>query len=581
MNKEHKPAARSNLSGSGLIRDILRVLRVVLCGAFINLLCVSLFHVEGVHIYHLIRPAPNVLHYYLPLTLAFLILAVCRQLNLMPKQIQGSRNKFLIFSAFFIYFMTVFAGNDKEILDEHLKTKTRVENISDFERVPLVSYYAIRRIQMDTTNICVSYTDSAIKDNVRYGIKFCVPLKVPGETQDRLRSRSLWLAETFDTLLEKKSGLDSSKNIGVEKLISAFQKRFLALESNTTGQILYQADEDAQAFIRYEYTLRRNPNYALFNKPFLLEVMKKKPNDINDSEKTFIAYILSWPHRIQGYVFNSIFICCFTMMLCMPLLFRYNFLSARLRRTYHKFDLLLSLQTSIRRHPAIWGLLCIQVSYFLVTRLLYGNPKLQTFIADKSGGLSLDLLNEGQWWRMLTFSFVFLSSDDILIITLLSTLIIGLPVEEQLGFWKTLTLYFLSVVFEVVICLIITPSGIITGSSGIIALFIAFCFLCLWPGKNINRSRGYKALVISYFSFTYLTHLSKNEFGNSSMWDLILSIGLVGLISSEFIHIWRESATNPMNDKTPEPNPQAWSGPILPVLWIDPNPFRSNKPDED
>jgi membrane associated rhomboid family serine protease len=129
------------------------------------------------------------------------------------------------------------------------------------------------------------------------------------------------------------------------------------------------------------------------------------------------------------------------------------------------------LQAAGRRWGAVTlSLIAVNVAMFLVTAVsagIIGNSPLDNYRSPVFVDLSQVpvLVDLGEWWRLLTAAFLHIGPLH-LVLNMLALLVFGSELERQLGRWRFLALYLLSVLGgAAAIQLFGNPAGAVAGAS--------------------------------------------------------------------------------------------------------------------
>lgn len=117
--------------------------------------------------------------------------------------------------------------------------------------------------------------------------------------------------------------------------------------------------------------------------------------------------------------------------------------------------------------------------------LVYAGGSTNTAVLLRSGARSTVLIQDGQWWRLISPVFLHVGLSH-LIINSVTLLYIGRYIEEFFGHWRMLVIYFVSAIFGNLVSAVLMPSTISAGAStAIFGLFGAFLMLGVCFHHNV------------------------------------------------------------------------------------------------
>jgi rhomboid protease GluP len=122
--------------------------------------------------------------------------------------------------------------------------------------------------------------------------------------------------------------------------------------------------------------------------------------------------------------------------------------------------------------------------------LLDGSTDLGTLV--RGGAMVRGLVHEGEWWRVIAFSFVHIGGLHLLV-NVLGLWMLGRLVEDLFGPWRTVAIYAVSAIGGALASLFAVPAGVAAGASGAIFGMVGALFVELSLHRRVHRaawSRG-------------------------------------------------------------------------------------------
>lgn len=132
---------------------------------------------------------------------------------------------------------------------------------------------------------------------------------------------------------------------------------------------------------------------------------------------------------------------------------------------------------SWKNNPVTTVLVTIQVIVFILMTLAGGSTN--NLVLLKFGALSTQLVQAGEWWRLLTPVFVHIGFAHILINSI-TLYFIGIYIEQLFGHWRMLVIYLASALAGNLLSAYLLPMSLSAGAStAIFGMFGAFIMLGL------------------------------------------------------------------------------------------------------
>ncbi|MFZ4405404.1 MAG: rhomboid family intramembrane serine protease [Pseudobdellovibrionaceae bacterium] len=119
------------------------------------------------------------------------------------------------------------------------------------------------------------------------------------------------------------------------------------------------------------------------------------------------------------------------------------------------------------------------------------------------GSLRINVVDQGQYWRLLSSVFTHINLDHLLA-NALGLFIVGVRVEEKMGSLNTILMFCISGLIGAVYSIFYIPMGTVSAgaSGGVFGLYgVFFCLLPYWRSLNISKYSIFLSLVFICKSF--------------------------------------------------------------------------------
>jgi membrane associated rhomboid family serine protease len=111
----------------------------------------------------------------------------------------------------------------------------------------------------------------------------------------------------------------------------------------------------------------------------------------------------------------------------------------------------------------------------------------------RSGALVHGLVHDGEWWRLVTFSFVHVGGIH-LIVNVIGLWFLGRLVEEMFGPWRTVAIFAVAGISAAVASFLASPAGISAGASGALFGLLGAAFIELSLHRKRHRTAWSRAV---------------------------------------------------------------------------------------
>jgi rhomboid protease GluP len=122
--------------------------------------------------------------------------------------------------------------------------------------------------------------------------------------------------------------------------------------------------------------------------------------------------------------------------------------------------------------------------------LLDGSTDVGTLV--RGGAMVRGLVQDGEWWRVVSFSFVHIGGLHLLV-NVLGLWFLGRLVEDLFGPWRTVAIYAVAAIGGALASLFALPAGVAAGASGAVYGLVGALFVELSLHRRVHRaawSRG-------------------------------------------------------------------------------------------
>ncbi len=132
-----------------------------------------------------------------------------------------------------------------------------------------------------------------------------------------------------------------------------------------------------------------------------------------------------------------------------------------------------------------------------ISFFLDGSTDLGTLV--RGGAMVRGLVHEGEWWRVIAFSFVHIGGLHLLV-NVLGLWFLGRLVEDLFGPWRTVAIYAVAAIGGALASLFAVPAGIAAGASGAVYGLVGAVVVELSLHRRVHRApwsgRVWRYLVI-------------------------------------------------------------------------------------
>ena len=140
--------------------------------------------------------------------------------------------------------------------------------------------------------------------------------------------------------------------------------------------------------------------------------------------------------------------------------------------------------------PVTLSLIAVNVAMFVVTAVSAGLLGVSPF-RNQLSPIFLDLVqwppavDAGEWWRLVTAAFLHIGPVHLLL-NMLALLVFGSELERQIGRWRYLAVYFVSILGGAAAVQLFTDSPVAGASTGIWGLMGAFAVLMIASKQDLR-----------------------------------------------------------------------------------------------